>query len=170
MRKNSLSKREKVMLTSLEEVMSGRGRYIAEFSEAFKDFKLNGFTFSYFVKGNTFIKGFFLSRMFSYFVNPRYNVACFLLKTDKKFGKKHLLRRIRTINKYAKKTNSRYVWFLLFSSHVNDSLRETIKTLDAYNLAVICIDTETGEKIHTVSFLGRQGKSLIRVKKEKKNE
>lgn len=165
MKRNLKSKANELFDKTVTELINRGGMFIASFNEMQMDYKLGRFVFDAYIKGNTFLeKTFFLSKIFAFFVTPRYNVICLLVIKDNKFGKIKLLRRIRAIHKHMKETNVKLGWFFIFILKMNASIKKTIQALQNDRIGVVCLDVGSGEIVFTDSILGRQGKKLIRTK------
>ena len=99
-------------LTKLERnLMTGTGHWIADFTESFRDFALEGITFDMFVKGNTRAKGFLMSRVTSFLLTPNYYVACFAYSGPFEPGTLPAL--TRSILDYLTKREMTWAWLVL---------------------------------------------------------
>jgi hypothetical protein len=75
-----------------EQIVKGNLRWLASFNEIHKDYIIGDVTFPIYASGGLQERGFFLSRIFSAFVTPRYKIR-FLLYTTPEVNSK-LLRKI----------------------------------------------------------------------------
>jgi hypothetical protein len=72
-----------------EQLAKGNLRWLANFTEIYRDYTLGDFTVPIYAVGSLTEKGFFLSRIFSFFVTPKYKIH-FLLYTTTELGVKSL--------------------------------------------------------------------------------
>jgi hypothetical protein len=75
-----------------ERLAKGKLRWLANFKEIRRDYTIDEFTFSIYATGGLEEKGFFLSRIFSTLVTPKYKIH-FLLYTSPEINVK-LLRKL----------------------------------------------------------------------------
>ena len=146
-------------------LMVGRGRWIADFTESFRDFRTNDVTFNAFVRGNTRMKGFLLSRVFSATVNPNYSVACFMISTEtvRDFDRKFLSRLLQAVRSCMKETEMRWAWLLILSVKSTDALRKLVESLKDQFIGVALIDVNSGSIVNSDSYIGKQAKRFIKI-------
>ena len=72
-----------------ERLAKGNLRWLANFTEIYRDYALGDFTVPVYAVGSLTEKGFFLSRVFSFFVTPKYKIH-FLLYTPTELSVKSL--------------------------------------------------------------------------------
>ncbi len=146
-------------------LMVGRGRWIADFTESFRDFKVNDVTFNAFVRGNTRMKGFLLSRMFSATVNPNYSVACFMISTEavRDFDKKFLGKLLQAVRSCIKENEMRWAWLLILSAKSTDTLKKLVESIKDQFIGVTLIDVNSGNIVHSDSYIGKQAKRFIKI-------
>jgi hypothetical protein len=72
-----------------EQLAKGNLRWLANFKEVYRDYHLGAFTIPIYAEGSLTEKGFFLSRIFSAFVTPKYKIH-FLLYTSTELSVKSL--------------------------------------------------------------------------------
>ncbi|MDH5702184.1 MAG: hypothetical protein OEZ12_05360, partial [Candidatus Bathyarchaeota archaeon] len=72
-----------------EQLARGNLRWLANFTEIYRDFALGDFVVPIYAVGSLTEKGFFLSRIFSFFVTPKYKIH-FLLYTSAELSVKSL--------------------------------------------------------------------------------
>jgi hypothetical protein len=152
-------------ITKLEKtLMAGRGRWIADFTEAQRNIKINDIEFDALIEGNTRMKGFVLSRLFSYLLNPNYSVSCFILSTKsaRKLDQKFLQKVLATIKSYMKNKEIKWSWLFIFSSEKMQDLKNRIQKIEDQTIGVALIDINSREIFHSNSYLGKQAKRFIK--------
>lgn len=160
----SLSKEE--LISRIErEIMTGRGRWIAHFNESFRDFRIRDVKFDVFIKGNTRMKGFLLSRLFSHFLNPNYEVAFFILSDspEKRLDGKRLQRSLSSIRWHMERNYVKWSWLIVVGKGINDATRKAVESVSDQTVGVLYVDSDTKQMIHCNSYLGRQMKKYIKV-------
>jgi len=152
-------------IAKLEKVlMTGRGRWIADFNESKRNFKINDIEFDALIEGNTRMKGFLLSRLFSFLLNPNYSVSCFVLSTKpaRKSDQKFIIRVLATIKSYMKNKEVKWSWLFVFSTEKMQNLKNIIQKIDDKTIGVALIDINSREIFHSNSYLGKQAKRFIK--------
>ncbi len=146
-------------------LMLGRGRWIADFNESFRDFRLRDIEFDVFLRGNTRVRGFLLSRLFSVTVNPNYSVGCFMISTEsvKHFDKRFLSKAIMEIQLYMKDNEMKWSWLFIFADRGNSEMRNQVESIKDQNIGVVLVDAKSGDIINSNSYLARQAKKYVRL-------
>ncbi|NWG10220.1 hypothetical protein HXY33_00460 [Candidatus Bathyarchaeota archaeon] len=146
-------------------LMSGRGRWIADFNESHRNFRLGDVEFDLLIEGNTRMKGFLLSRLFSFLLNPNYPVSCFVLSTKslQKLDQNFLKKVLALIRSYMKKKEVKWSWLFIFSSERTRSLKSAVEKIDDQTFGVVLIDVDSKEMFHSDSYLGKQAKRFVKV-------
>lgn len=153
-------------MTSIEKsLMGGRGRWIADFTESFRNFRANDVTFDTFVRGNTRMKGFLLSRVFSATVNPNYSVGCFMISTEtvKDLDRKFLGKVLQAVRFSIKENEMRWAWLIILSIKSTDALKKLVESLKDQFIGVVLIDINLGSMVHSDSYIGKQAKRFIKI-------
>jgi len=146
-------------------LMAGRGRWVADFNESFRNFKINDVEFDAFIHGNTRVKGFLLSRLFSFLTNPNYSVGCFFFSTDsvRGFDRKHLIKLITAVKSGMKANEMQWAWLFLFATRNIETLRKYVEGVEDQTVGIALLDANSKNILHSKSYLGRQAKRYIRV-------
>ncbi len=151
-------------LTKLEKnLFFGSARWVADFTESFRDYTLDGATFDMLVTGRMRGKGFLFSRLVSYLLMPNYFAACLVHAGD--VDATQARRLLRIAQEYREREELRFVWLVLvqqgpFTRKVRallDSLRQ------ADTLAVALVDLEGEEVIVNDAYLGRRMQRHVKV-------
>lgn len=153
-------------MTKVEKsLMLGKGRWIADFVESFRDFKVRDLEFDVFIRGNTRMKGFLLSRLFSIMLNPNYAVGCFMISTEsvKHFDRKFLGKALSGIQSYMKDKEMKWSWLFIFTTKGIGEMKAHIENIKDQSVGVVLVDTKSGNMIHSSSYLGRQAKGFIKL-------
>jgi hypothetical protein len=153
-------------ITKLEKtLMGGRGRWIADFTESHKNFRVNDIEFDVLIEGNTRMKGFLLSRLFSFLLNPNYSVSCFILSTKsvRKLDQNFLKKALAAIRSYMKKNEIKWSWLFIFSTEKMQNLRNIIQKIDDQTIGIAFVDINSKEIFHSNSYLGKQAKRFVKI-------
>lgn len=153
-------------MTKLEKgLMIGRGRWIADFNESFRKFRLGDVEFDAFIQGNTRTKGFLLSRLFSVMLNPNYFVGCFLISTEsiRHFDRKFLSKVIAEIQSYMKDNEMKWSWLFVFTPKGIGEIGRHVEKISDQSVGVVLVDADSGKMVHSNSYLGRQAKKYVKI-------
>ena len=153
-------------MTRIEKsLMLGRGRFIADFTESFRNYRVGDVIFDAFVHGNTRMKGFLLSRLFSATVNPNYSVACFMISIsdNKGLDKRFLNDLLHAVRARMKEDEMRWAWLFLFAAKGADASRKLIEGLKDQFIGVAMIDADSGNVVNSDSYIGKQAKRFIKI-------
>ncbi len=136
-------------------LMTGSAKWIADFTESFRNYSVKGETFDMVVTGSTRPKGLFLSRLFAYFSLPNYSMACFA--HSGKVDRKMLDELIRLVLDHMKETNLAWSWLVIpqegsFSRGMKDFITEK----DIKKIGIALIDVGSGEVNTSPSYVGRR--------------
>jgi hypothetical protein len=153
-------------ITTLEkEMMIKKGRWVADFNESFRNYRVNDVRFDVFISGNTRMKGFLLSRFFSFLVNPNYEVGFFAISIDasNEPSPKRLRKWILAVKACMEKSGMKWAWLTLVGGPVRDSTRKCIEQATDSAVGVAYVDTESRQIICADTYLGRQLKKYVKV-------
>lgn len=142
-------------LLELEQnLMTGSARWIADFTESFRDFPISGERFDMVVKGNTRPKRGLLSKLFAYLSLPDYSVGSFVY--SKKADRSKLDELIRLVLEHMRENNVAWSWLVVlrhgsFSQEMKDLLREK----EVNEIGIALVDTSSGQIATSPSYVGR---------------
>jgi len=155
---NSIARLEK-------ELMKGRGRFVADFNESFRRYHVGDVTFDVFISGNTRMKGFLLSRMFSFFLNPNYEVGFFAISTDpdNEPNPRRLRKWILAVKSCMRKSEMKWAWLALVGQSPSDSARKCIQEATDPAVGVAYVDVSSRQIISAETYLGRQLKKYVKI-------
>ena len=145
--------------------MVGRGRWIADFTESFRDHQVNDVIFDAFVRGNTRSSGFLISRLYSFFLNPNYEVACYLLGvgSDKKIDQKTVRKTILAVKDSMRTNETKWAWLYLLGGSIDPAAAEAVRGFLDQTVGMVCVGTTMREVINNDTFLGRQARKYMKV-------
>lgn len=148
-----------------KQMMKGRGRWVADFNESFRAYRVGDVTFDIFISGNTRMKGFLLSRMFSFFLNPNYEVGFFAVSIDRE--NEPNLRRLRkwilAVKSCMRKSEMKWAWLALVGQFSSDSASKCVQEARDPAIGVAYIDVSSRQVISADTYLGRQLKKYVKV-------
>lgn len=153
-------------VTKLEKtLMAGRGRWIADFNESSRNYEINGIVFDALIEGNTRMKGFLLSRLYSFLANPNYSVGCFVLstKSGRKLDPSSLTRVLAAVKSYMKSKEIKWSWLFIFSAEKVQSLSRMIQRIDDKDIGAVLVDVNSREIFCSSSYLGKQAKRFVKI-------
>jgi hypothetical protein len=136
-----------------EQLLRGRLRWLATFSEIRKDYPLEDFTFPIYASGGLQEKGFFLSRIFSALVTPKYKVHLLLYASPEMDTK--LLRKIVLALKQKFGADDWVFLILAQGQPVGPALKESIEGIQDKNLGVCAYGVGVKETVTSNNVLGK---------------
>lgn len=149
-----------------KQMMTGRARWIADFNESFLNHRVDDVTFDLFIAGNTRSKGFILSRLFSFLLNPNYEVGFFAisLSQESEPNDRRLRKWILAVKSCMQKYEMKWAWLMLLGESPSDSVKKCIKEAQDRVVGVAYADMSSGQMTCAETFLGRQLKKYVKVK------
>jgi hypothetical protein len=155
---------EEAFLVLERQMMKGRGRWVADFNESFREYRVGDVTFDLFISGNTRMKGFLLSRLFSFFLNPNYEVGFFAIGVDQEneFNARRLRKWILAVKSHMNTCEMRWAWLVLVGQSPSDSAKKSIQDATDKTVGVAYLDLDSRQVISTDTFLGRQLKKYVK--------
>ena len=152
-------------LNSLENnLMFGAGRWVADFSESFRNFKIGGRTFDLYMRGGVRPKGVFLSRIFAAFTLPNYEVAFYAMRVPEDgFDLDEIL---KTVAERSKTAGAEWTWLLLLRNGAfPEKIAKRVENFGEPRIGLALGDIAAGDFNASSNVLGRKALSLIRVAK-----
>lgn len=148
-----------------KEMMTGRARWVADFNESFRDYRVGDVTFDVFISGNTRVKGFLISRFFSFFLNPNYEVGFFAISTkhENEPNPRRLRKWILAVKSCMKNSEMKWAWLAILGEPPSDSTRKCVQDATDPAVGVAYVDVSSHEVISADTYLGRQLKKYVRV-------
>jgi hypothetical protein len=146
-----------------EELMAGGGRWIADFNESERGYRLEDVTFDACLRGDTRIKEFGLfSRAMSFFLLPGYRVACYVTLRDaltRDFLKKcsHIIRRKNETDGVT------WSWLVLIVKETpRDEVVRLIEDFSDKDLGIVLYDSGSASLSSSQNRLGERMRSYVK--------
>ena len=136
-----------------EQLLKGRLRWLASFSEIRKDYPVEDLTFPIYASGGLQEKGFFLSRIFSALVTPKYKVHL-LLYTSPEISHS-FLRKIILALKHKFSPDDWIFLVLAQGQPVGQALKETVEGIEDKTLGICAYGVGAKEIVTSSNVLGR---------------
>jgi len=136
-----------------EQLVEGKFRWLANFKEIHRNYRIGEFTFSIYATGGLEERGFFLSRIFSAFVTPKYKVH-FLLYTTPQIDTKSL-RNLIILSKN-KFPNDDWIFLgLVQTTPINKSVKEAVENIADKRVGVTLQSLTSKRIIASKNVLGK---------------
>ncbi len=148
------------------QLIKGRGKWVAEFNESFINYPLGNFIFPLFIRGQTRSKGFLLSRIFAYLAMPNYLVSCFAypLEINSHLKKERLKILLKEISKMMKKNNIKWSWLVIpKESEFSERLVKWVEKNDLRNIGIALINLKSKDIITNSSIIGKKIKTILKL-------
>jgi len=148
-----------------KQMMTGKGRWVADFNESFRDYRVGDVTFDVFISGNTRNKGFVISRFFSFFLNPNYEVGFFAIKMrpQDQVSERRLRKWMLAIKSSMRKAEMKWAWFTILGDAPNDSAKRCVQEAVDPDVGIAYIDMSSREIVSADTYLGRMLKRYIKL-------
>jgi hypothetical protein len=147
------------------EMMKGQGRWVADFNESFLKYQVGDVTFDLFISGNTRMKGFILSRLFSFLLNPNYEVGFFAISVDPENepNPRRLRKWILAVKSCMKKSEMKWAWLALVGGPASDSVKKHVQEAKDDSVGVAYADINSHQIVSADTYLGRQLRKYIKI-------
>jgi hypothetical protein len=136
-----------------ENLVKGKLRWLANFSEIQRDYTIEDVTFSIYASGSLQEKGFFLSRVFSAFVTPRYKIH-FLLYTAQEVNPK-VLKKLILACKSKFGTDDWVFLSLVQNQPIEKAAKDSIVNLADKTIGIAAFSLASKEKVSSENVLGK---------------
>ncbi len=152
---------DEYLLRLEKNLLMGSARWIADFTESFRHYKIEDTVWDMVVRGHMRGKGLFLSRIFAYLNLPDYQVACFVATRD--LGDSDLRGLVKCIQGYMKDEELDWCWLVLpkegpFSSR----LRAALEKIDYRELGIALVDISTRQIFTNPSYVGQRLRDQVK--------
>lgn len=138
-----------------DDLMTGSGRWVADFIESFWELPLGATTFDMVILGNTRPRGFLLSRFFSWIALPNYPVACFAYSDDPEL--KRLTPSLKAIAEYREKEEMPWAWLVIVNEGpFSRRAKALVEGNDTKEIGIALVDLATQEITESKSYIGRR--------------
>ena len=141
------------------DLMLGSGRWIADFTESFWDFRVGTITFDMLILGNTRPKGFLLSRIFAWTTLPAHRVACFVHSEDPEL--KRLGALTKSVGRYMNEQELAWSWLVLLGeSSFATRAKAAVQKNNLREVGIALVDLSAQDVIINDSYIGRRMRQL----------
>ena len=146
-------------------MMKERGRWVANFDESFREYRVGDVTFDFFISGNTREKGFLVSRFFSFFLNPNYEVGFFAVSAglENEPNSRRLRKWILAVKSCMRKAEMKWAWLVLVGSTISDSFAKQVQEAVDQAIGIAYVDVDGRHVVCSENYLGRQLKRYLRI-------
>ena len=154
------------VVENVERIMiKGRGRWVADFNESFRAYRVGDVTFDVFISGNTREKGFLISRFFSFFLNPNYEVGFFVVSAglENEPNSRRLRKWILAVKSCMRKAEMKWAWLVLVGSTISDSFAKQVQEAADPAVGIAYVDVDRRQVVCSENYLGRQLKRYLRI-------
>ncbi len=144
-----------------ERLAKGNLSWLANFTEIHRDYALGDFTVPVYAVGSLTEKGFFLSRIFSFFVTPKYKIH-FLLYTPTELSVKSLRKLILS----CKRKFGADDWIFITLVHtkpIEKAVKNTVLNLADERVGVAAYSLASKKEISSDNVLGRSLKKHLKL-------
>ncbi len=154
------------MMRLEKEMMTGQARWVADFNESFLNYHVGDVAFDLFIAGNTRSKGFVLSRLFSFLLNPNYDVGFFAISLDEESepNDRRLRKWILAVKSCMQKHEMKWAWLMLVGQSPSESVKKLIKEAQDRTVGIAYADASSRQVISADAYLGRQLKKYVKIK------
>lgn len=136
-----------------EQLVRGNLRWLANFSEIHKDYTIGDVTFPLYASGGLQEKGFFLSRIFSALVTPRYKIHL-LIYTEQNFDPK-LIRKLVLACKNKFGSEDWIFLGLVQKETFQKATKEAIANTADKNVGIVAYSLASKERVTSENVLGK---------------
>jgi|Deesub1362B_J571_1020462.scaffolds.fasta_scaffold00023_36 hypothetical protein len=135
-------------------IIMGRGRWLATFTDIYRNHKHAGKEFLLYAYGDTYEKGFFLSRIFSFFISPRRKVHYFVDRVDS-VSDRYLTNLIDKCMKKANEDDYILLTIITNEDNVKGSIRKYLEYGIEKNIGISIFSFNTGRSLYSNNMLGK---------------
>jgi len=148
-----------------EHLAKGNLTWLANFNEIYRDYVLDDFTVPVYAVGSLTERGFFLSRMFSFFVTPKYKIH-FLLCTPTELSVKFLRKLILSCKRKFGADDWIFI-ALVYSKPLEKGVKDDISNLADERVGVAAYSLASKDEVASDNVLGRALKKHLKLTEAK---
>lgn len=146
---------EEYLLRLEKNLMVGSARWVADFTESFRNYQIGETVLDMMVRGHMRGKGLFLSRLFAYLSLPNYQAACFVYTHE--LGESGLRGLVKRLLGYMKDEGLEWAWLVLPKEGAfSDRLRTAVEKINIREIGIALVDISSQEIVTDQSFVGRR--------------
>lgn len=150
-----------IFVDGIEEILiKGKGAWIATFKDFHRNYKLSNKTFLLYAEGDTFVKGFFFSKIFSYLVSPR-RKAYFLVNYVNNLTDEHYRKIINICYNIGSEDDYILLVILTGDSDIKGSIKRKIGTIGEGKIGISIFSLTSGKRYYSNNFLGKSLKNIV---------
>jgi len=153
-----MSQIEDYLLHLEKNLMTGNARWVADFTESFRAFKINDVNFDMVVRGNTRGKGFLLSKLFAYTALPNYQVVCLVFNSNqfKQFERRSLNTVLDAVKSYMKENELKWSWLIIAQKGAfSEAIKNVVSSLAIQEVGVALVDVDSKTITSSQGYLGK---------------
>jgi hypothetical protein len=145
-----------------EELMAKGGRWIADFNESERGYRLEDITFDACIRGDTRIREFgVFSRAMDAFLLPRYFVACYVLVTES-VTTNFLRKCLHLIEKKSDADQVTWSWLILITQRTpSRDVIGSVEGLEDKKVGLLLYDSSSGSLVTSGNQLGERMRSCV---------
>lgn len=152
---------EEYLLRLEKNLMVGSARWIADFTESFRNYQIGETVLDMMVRGHMRGKGLFLSRLFAYLSLPNYQAACFVYTHE--LGESGLRGLVKRLLGYMKDEGLEWAWLVLpKEGPFPIKLRLWVERMDIRELGIALVDISSQEIVTNPSYVGRRMRDQVK--------
>jgi hypothetical protein len=144
-----------------ERLAKGNLRWLANFTEIYRDYALGDVMFPIYAVGSLTEKGFFLSRIFSFFVTPKYKIH-FLLYTTPVLSVKSLRKLVLSCKRKFGADDWIFIT-LVQAKPIDKNVKDTVLKLADERVGVAAYSLASKNEISSANVLGRSLKKNLKL-------
>lgn len=141
-------------------LIMGRGRWLATFTDIYRNHKYDGKEFLLYAYGDTYEKGFFLSRIFSFFISPRRRVHYFIDRVDY-VSDSYLYNLIKRCLKKGDEDDYILITILTQEDTVKGSIRKFLERYKEGRIGLSIMSVNSGKSFYSENILGKALKRIV---------
>jgi hypothetical protein len=146
---------DEYLLRLEKNMLMGSARWVADFTESFRHYPIEGTVWDMVVRGHMRGKGLFLSRILAYLNLPDYQVACFAYTRE--LGDSDLRGLVKRIQGYMKDEGLDWCWLVLpregtFPARV----RTALEKIDDREIGIALVNISSREIFTNPSYVGQR--------------
>lgn len=147
---------EDYLLKLEKNIMIGSARFVADFAESFRDYRVGDVEFDLMIRGGTRLRqGVLISRAYSYFIGPNHFVSCFVHLGAAEGAKFHAL--TRAVAKFNKDEEMTWAWLVIANG--GPFSRGTVRLVESWEkreIGIALVDYVASQVVaHSDTYLGR---------------
>src|SRR5215472_9108191 len=148
-------------------LLRGAGRWVADLTEFFRDYRISDTVFALYARGKTRSSGFIISRFFSSTVLPNYSVALFCVDaTTGTFNTDSLRKRIDVVAKVSREDDLRWAWLVvILAGNIQPSIVSFVSRYDKKEVGLGVGSTSTKQIVLSDSQIGRSIEKHLKLSK-----